>query len=304
MVLTMTVTPDISKGRDESATQHDGTESLAVNDRFIYRFLTLLALKTTKRFYNSKSPYPCAIISPHLIVKTGVFAHLAEAATLRFIAEKTSIPVPGVHCAFVNKSRAFIVMERPQGVTLAVAWKSLSDVQCAAISAQIKSMFQELRSLPPPPGVGIENCVGGSLRHCLVRQHSLRFGPFKTIHEFHLWLREEFQPEDYPSREDDQDWKEIKQMVAQQDGPWSPPVFTHGDLRPSNIMVYGGRVSGIINWEFAGWYPHYWEYTSVTSGLYGYGPRHAWDDDILKILGPYPDELVMEKTRQRWWGDI
>jgi hypothetical protein len=279
-----------SKDRGESATQHDGTESLAVNDKFIYRFLTILTLKITKpRFYGSHGL--CGTIHPRLIVKRGVYAHLTEAATLRFLAEKTSIPVPRVHCAFLHKSRAFIVMERPQGVTLAVAWKSLSDVQRAAISAQIKSIFQELRSLPPPPSVGIESCVGGSLRHYLVSQLSLRFGPFKTIHEFHLWLREEFQPRVYPDREDDQDWQDIKQMVAKQDGPWPPPVFTHGHLHLSNVMVCGDRVSGIINWEFAGWYPHYWEYTSVTSGLYGFGPRHAWDDEILRILDPYPEEL-------------
>ncbi|KAH6853284.1 hypothetical protein B0I37DRAFT_3137 [Chaetomium sp. MPI-CAGE-AT-0009] len=96
---------------DKSATQHDGTESLAVNDRFIYRFLTLLALKTTRRFYRSNHNGG-ATISPHLIVKSGRFAHLTEAATLRFVAEKTSIPVPRLHCAFLHNNRAFIVMER------------------------------------------------------------------------------------------------------------------------------------------------------------------------------------------------
>lgn len=285
--------------RDTSATQHDGTESLAVNDRFIYRFLSLLALKTTKRFYGSHGA--CAIISNHLVVKRGPFVHLTEAATLKFLAENTSIPVPRLHCAFVHNNRAFIVMERLQGVTLAVAWRSLSDAQRAAIFAQLRSIFEELRSLPPPPGVGIESCVGGSLRDCRISRSSPRFGPFKTIHEFHLWLREDLRPEDHPTRKDDQDWKEIKQMVAKQDGSWPPPVFTHGDLHPSNIMVRGDRVVGVIDWEFSGWYPHYWEYTSA---WYGHITRHGWEDEILKFLDPYPEELEMEKTRQRWWGDF
>ncbi|KAK3299899.1 serine/threonine protein kinase [Chaetomium fimeti] len=284
---------------DKSATQHDGTEDLVVNDSLIYRFLSLLALKTTKRFYGSNGP--CAIISPHLIIKRGPFAHLTEAATLRYLAEKTSIPVPRLHCAFVHNNRASIVMERLQGVTLGVAWKSLSNAQRAAIFEQLKSIFRELRSLPPPPGVGIESCVGGSLRDSRIPRSSPRFGPFKTVQEFHLWLREDLRPEDHPNRKDDQDWKDIKRMVAKQDGPWPPPVFTHGDLHPSNIMVCGDCVTGIIDWEFAGWYPHYWEYTSA---WYGHHTRHGWENEILKFLDPYPEELEMEKTRQRWWGDF
>ncbi|KAH6640646.1 kinase-like domain-containing protein [Chaetomium tenue] len=293
ILLTLTLTPHnltmtvkyLLRDRDKSATQHDGAESLAVNNKFIYRFLTLLALKTTNRFYGSNGL--CSIISPHLIVKRGPFAHLTEAATLRFLAEKTSIPVPRVHCAFLHKNRAFIVMERLQGVTLAEAWDSLSDAQRGAIFAQLKSIFRELRSLPPPPGVGIQSCVGGSLRDCRIPQSLPRFGPFKTINEFHLWLREGLQLEEH--------------LDPKQDGPWPPPVLTHGDLHPGNIMVSGDRVTGIIDWEFAGWYPHYWEYTSA---WYGHHTRHGWEDLILKFLDPYPEELEMEKIRQRWWGDF
>ena len=283
---------------DNSAIQHDETEALAVNNAFIHRFLTLLALKTTGRFYGRNGP--CVPISQHLIVKTGPFAHLTEAATLKFLAEKTSIPVPRLHCAFVHKNRAFIVMERVQGVTLASAWKSLSDAQRDTIFVQLRSIFQELRSLQPPPGTAVESCVGGSLRDSRMPRSLPRFGPFKTIHEFHLWLRDGLRPEDNPNREDDQDWKEIKQMVAKQDGPWPSPVFTHGDLHPSNIMVRGDQVVAIIDWEFAGWYPHYWEYTSA---WYAHHTRHGWEDVILKFLDPYPEELEMEKTRQIWWGD-
>lgn len=89
-------------------------------------------------------------------------------------------------------------------------------------------------------------------------------------------------------------------MVAKQDGPWPPPVFTHGDLNPSNILVRGNRVAGIVDWEFAGWYPYYWEYTTA---WYGHHTRREWGEHIVKFLDPYPEELKMERTRQRWYGD-
>lgn len=36
--------------------------------------------------------------------------------------------------------------------------------------------------------------------------------------------------------------------------------LTHGDLLPRNIMVEGSTVTGIIDWENAGYYPEFWEY--------------------------------------------
>jgi aminoglycoside phosphotransferase (APT) family kinase protein len=42
--------------------------------------------------------------------------------------------------------------------------------------------------------------------------------------------------------------------------------LTHGDLNLANILVLRSpdgsqiSVSGIVDWEQAGWYPDYWEY--------------------------------------------
>lgn len=38
-------------------------------------------------------------------------------------------------------------------------------------------------------------------------------------------------------------------------------VFTHADIAPRNIMIdEQNKVTGILDWEYAGWYPDYWEY--------------------------------------------
>ncbi|KAF9230802.1 hypothetical protein BU15DRAFT_56867 [Melanogaster broomeanus] len=58
--------------------------------------------------------------------------------------------------------------------------------------------------------------------------------------------------------------------------PWNPPhafssvrdcfpteapvYFTHGDLLSGNILVDGSRITAIIDWETAGFYPEFWEY--------------------------------------------
>lgn len=40
-------------------------------------------------------------------------------------------------------------------------------------------------------------------------------------------------------------------------------VFTHGDLMHHNILVMDGRVTGFIDWEAAGWYLEYREFTTA-----------------------------------------
>lgn len=49
-------------------------------------------------------------------------------------------------------------------------------------------------------------------------------------------------------------------------------VFTHGDLRPDNITVevtgdHGYIVTGVIDWEYAGFYPEYYEAVKTTNCL-------------------------------------
>ena len=40
--------------------------------------------------------------------------------------------------------------------------------------------------------------------------------------------------------------------------------FTHGDFASRNIMVKrDGTITAIIDWDSAGWFPEYWEYTKA-----------------------------------------
>ncbi|KAF8853019.1 hypothetical protein BDZ45DRAFT_599143, partial [Acephala macrosclerotiorum] len=45
--------------------------------------------------------------------------------------------------------------------------------------------------------------------------------------------------------------------------------FTHADSNPNNILIDLGRLSGIIDFECAGYYPEYWEYTKAIFGTPG-----------------------------------
>ncbi|CRG91092.1 hypothetical protein PISL3812_08140 [Talaromyces islandicus] len=284
----------------EYITQHDGTEHLAINNTWSRRFLTRLALHTTAKFYSRDGL--CVPISKHKIVKTGFRVHLTEGATLKYLAENTTIPVPRVYCSFLHRNRAYIVMERVQGQELPTILKTISKESLEGVFSQLRKIFRELRALPPPPGTGVESCIGGSLYDSRIPRGNPRFGPFKTIQDFHFWLRQDLKPEDLQDREKDQDWYDLQDMMDRQDESWPPPVFTHGDLNPFNIIVCEGNVAGIIDWEFSGWYPHYWEYTSA---WFGNVTRTGWQSMLDRFLDrPRPEELKMEEVRNKWWGEF
>jgi Ser/Thr protein kinase RdoA (MazF antagonist) len=146
----------------------------------------------------------------------------------------------------------------------------------------------------PPPGSGVSNIDGGSLFDPRISVPTWRFGPFTSIQAFHEFLHDglEASPNMDP---------EVHDLIAQHDGPWPPPAFTHGDLSSLNILAKGDQVVGIVDWETAGWFPSYWEYTTACQ----VNPQNSfWIEEIDKFLDPFPAEQAMEKIRQKYFGDF
>jgi aminoglycoside phosphotransferase len=76
-------------------------------------------------------------------------------------------------------------------------------------------------------------------------------------------------------------------------------VFTHGDLRPRNIIVKNGRITAIVDWEMAGWYPDYWEFVKAFHLEWF---ADDWASHLLDILTPYYcEQLMYEKLMHVLW---
>lgn len=80
-------------------------------------------------------------------------------------------------------------------------------------------------------------------------------------------------------------------LVAQE----YPIVLTHNDLCPRNVMIDDGRVSGIIDWEFAGMYPVYYEYFRLKY-FWGSSDDYA---DIFRVPDLDPQTAALEEVIQR-----
>jgi hypothetical protein len=75
-------------------------------------------------------------------------------------------------------------------------------------------------------------------------------------------------------------------------------VFSHGDLSQHNIMVKDGQITGLLDWEYAGWYPEYWDHVKFFDRPCSH---KDWKECVDVILPQaYHQELVYHQSILRW----
>ena len=240
------------------------------------------------------------------VVKFGRQVDLAEGENMLFVAHTTSVPVPFVYALFRDPQdgKGYIIMERILANTLKAQWPSLSNTQRTAVATKLGSLLKELRSLPSPGGY----CSLGN-RPLLDDffwngGESVKFtGPFDTEEDFNdamlnififnnsSWNKADFYEQTFPYIFRDH-----------------PTVFTHGDFEQKNILLrsVGDTENDVdlilVDWEFSGWYPSYWEYSKA---LLAYG---LWDNDwgiwVNRIFAPdlYLNEWVWLRMLLPSWN--
>lgn len=153
-----------------------------------------------------------------------------------------------------------ILMTRLPGVELAEVFDDdLEDSEREAITEELRIMLDAMRSwtaptLPP----SISSITGGPIRSIRVSGHSL--GPFDDEKGLAEFLLASASAHFYDSTESFE--RDLATAGKLLDMPPHRIVFTHGDFAWHNFLVDGGRVTGCIDWECAGWYPEYWEFTT------------------------------------------
>ncbi|KIJ64526.1 hypothetical protein HYDPIDRAFT_111855 [Hydnomerulius pinastri MD-312] len=111
----------------------------------------LVRLDWLHAFYGSSNIFR---ISRRRVIKTGWFVRTTEAATMRYVARHTSIPVPKVYDAWTlpDGRGGAISMEWIEGAeTLERRWPSMSNKQKLKVVVQLRGYVDELRSLSQPP---------------------------------------------------------------------------------------------------------------------------------------------------------
>ncbi|KAI0074979.1 kinase-like protein [Panus rudis PR-1116 ss-1] len=197
-----------------------------------------------------------------------------EIDALRYLARNTTVPVPRVFSCFPWRGQYYILQTRIPGIDLSKAWTSLIESERETIFNQLRFYTSQLRNLQSPYGPRIcstrgkplsDERLGLNVRH----KPMTDLWKFEDEDEMNTALRDLNALEDMP------------EDVQRSHSVLHPIRYTHGDLQPRNIMVHGTRVTGIIDWETAGWWPAHWEYLkatfntpdAVTKEFIGYIPR-------------------------------
>jgi hypothetical protein len=103
-------------------------------DNIYSRFFLKTALKTAER-----NKEICGgitkILFTNLAIKWGIQVQVAEAVTLRYIANNTKVPVPKVHCAFKEENVTYILMDWVKGENIRGRWTIASEAERESCSS-------------------------------------------------------------------------------------------------------------------------------------------------------------------------
>ncbi|KAF7292740.1 Kinase-like protein [Mycena indigotica] len=216
---------------------------------------------------------------------------LTEALNLDYVAQHTTIPVPRVHRMIKDKhGKLCMVMDYIEGQELEQIWGQLSEEERLNIVHELRGYIDQLRALVPPHPGSVEAVDGGPCKD--FRIYRPVFGPFASVAEFCTFVGRDFMVErkldEYPQYAD-----AVLRCVGRTESYRT--VFTHCDLAPRNIIIKDKKIAAIVDWEMAGWYPEYWEYTQAEASNSYCRPWGFWE--VFEKEGfsrRYPDELMTE----------
>lgn len=253
-------------------------------------------------------------VGKHFVVKYGQGVDIIEGENMLFVQSRTTVTIPKVYALYTESDTKtnYIVMENVDGHTLASTWPSLTSQQKETIAAKLRDFYEELRKIPSP---GYFGSLGK--RHLLdeifwTREEAPMInGPFESEDALNEAMALKYMIEGRPT---------YKADFYRQSLPYvfkgHQPTFTHADCQRKNIMICKIPLRGedsnakqpfediykvtIIDWEKAGWYPSYWEYSLALYAL-------KWDDDwglvIPKMLDPYHSQAPwLQMLRLELWS--
>ncbi|KAK5218505.1 hypothetical protein LTR47_011685 [Exophiala xenobiotica] len=209
-----------------------------------------------------------------VVFKFGRDVEAVEAATLRYMAEETNIPVPGLYRDCIHSDGTVVIaMEYVEGRILSDLWLDLRHDMKMNICGQLRYILEEMRCLQRDVIGGI-----GSNPAVDTRKSTLKGGPFYTERQFNEFLRSDLKAP-----------KTFRLMLEETMKENHNIVLAHGDISPRNIVVNDGQIVAILDWECAGWYPEYWDFVKFFNAL---DPELDWSDYDEEI---FPKRYSLEK---------
>lgn len=217
-----------------------------------------------------------------LKVKPRTGLRLSEAAMMQY-AHTHGILAPRVRAVYdvqTKPTARVMVTDRVPGVPLKDIWPTATPAERASYTEQLRVQLARMRECTQPWIGGLDRdgqpCAIHNIYERLLTDE---LGPFHTEKEFDEWCRLRTIPKCgwYATHK----WKRfLERGQRKSSGRF---VLTHGDLAARNIMARDGVITGIVDWQRAGFYPEYAEYAFAMELSPG---TEKWFLDILKEILP------------------
>jgi tRNA A-37 threonylcarbamoyl transferase component Bud32 len=227
---------------------------------------------------------PVYKIDSKIVVKTGDSVREAEAAAMKLVSDKTSIPVPKIYNVYTDTATGHvrIIMEFIDGDRLCDTWDEYSSDEKDEVLNQLRDYVTQLRTLK---GSFIGSVDGTCCEDQMFTDEIGAYGPYTDEESFNKGIATAVKNTLTGSWVD-----RVADMVMTLNN--HDTVMTHGDLNPRNVLVKGSKVVAVLDWEMAGFYPEYWEYVKA---LYRPDWNSSWIKDraVENIMKPYLPELAI-----------
>lgn len=192
-----------------------------------------------------------------------------EVKAMDLVSKYTKIKIPKIYKIIKNDTddECIIHMEYIEGEILGNCLENMTEEQKNKIKIQLKDAFTQLREIHNPYNYYICSADGNSINDHRIGPEKV--GPFNTEEEFNNTIGN----------------YNVKTK--------NKSIFTHADIKPHNIILDNNNDIVLIDWECAGWYPEYWEYTK---SLFLINEYKEWIDIMTDIFKEYKKDLEREKN--------
>ncbi|OHE91746.1 hypothetical protein CORC01_12973 [Colletotrichum orchidophilum] len=240
---------------------------------------------------------PCQQLSASivaLLAKSEVLYESAWAASVMVFRLNENIVVK-VTSDEVFDNYYFLFTSFIPGISLEKVWPQLRDVEKHAIKSQLETLLSSLRSLPRSESSPLGDVQEGG---CQDARRGVRLSskPIMNVQQFEDFIFAGSQTAS-PLYTD-----LLRSLMPSGSAAC---VFSHGDIRPANIIVRrcgdgSFSVAGIIDWESSGFYPEYWDCVKAANNL---TPREQsdWYEYLPRSISPrqYTIQWLVDRVWDR-----
>jgi len=228
------------------------------------------------------------------VTKLGYRVRHAESEAMNTVAaqKRTTVPLPWVKSANFSPSEhdasedyGEIKMTLVRGSTLESKWDTLDQDSKEAVCREIWDIVKRIREIERTDLVGgLYQCAAdGTPSKGILEDLQKPARPLTSDEEVRARLYERYLHAGGRVLRD-----LLPELLPQSDRS----VFTHGDIAPWNVTIDDqNKITGILGWKYAGWYPDYWEYAQIMNVPFSDWSEwmertaaHRWDIDGIDAV--------------------